>query len=185
MDGERTFDEHVGKNIRELRESIGLSQAGLAAEIMERIAEGAPSTTVFRQQTIDKIERGLRPIKLHEGLVIASALDCDMEVLCETEEATFDRALVVRGHISNYLKAEVELAEALDRLLDVRMHLQWGRDLDHSKLPPEVQKQLEYLANFDLIAWFKSQIANHRIELRNMDTEGLRDGHPSRYDTRV
>lgn len=184
MDEEPTFDEHVGRNVRELRESVGLTQAGLAGAIMERIAEGAPSTTVFRQQTIDKIERGLRPIKLHEGLVIAEALDCDMEVLCETERPAFDRALVVRGHISNFLKAEGELAGSLDRLLDVRMHLQWAIE-SQDKLPPDVVKQLEYLANFDLLAWVKSHAANHRIELRNLDIEGMRNASPSRYDTRV
>jgi transcriptional regulator with XRE-family HTH domain len=63
-----TFDEAVGKNVAALRQGRGWSQSDLADRVNER-------GETFRQQTILKIEKGSRPMKLSEALNIAAALE--------------------------------------------------------------------------------------------------------------
>lgn len=189
MDESLSFDEHVGRNVRELRESAGLTQTQLADACMEHIRAGAPSETTFRQQTIDKVERGQRRLRLDEALVMASALDCDVEVLCETERLVFNQALLVRRRISEFLRAEAAWHQAIGDVVDVQRHLKW--DLESvarrgTELPPEVLSQLEYLAQMDLSAQTPGIIENHLVtEHPPLSTEGMRDAHPSRFDTRV
>lgn len=88
---ELTFDEAVGRNIQELRKARGMSQAALARALEER---GLP----FRQQTIVKVEKGQRPLRLIEAEEISMALEVDIRALVDIEdEPRFDRlAMVIR-----------------------------------------------------------------------------------------
>lgn len=61
------FDETVGQNVARFRKAMGLSQADLAAEISGR-------GEVIHQQTIQKIEKGTRPLKYSEAIRICTAL---------------------------------------------------------------------------------------------------------------
>lgn len=182
-----SFDEHVGRNVRELRESMGITQTHLAEVVMERVAQGAPPvTTTFRQQTIDKIERGLRPLKLQEAITLASALECDVEVLCETERLVFDRALNTRRLITEFLKAEEAWEKSVGRVVDLQVFIAHNIEGHEEDLPPDVVKQARYLAEHDLVEHTRSVIANHQAETLHtqLDLAGVRIGHPSRYDTR-
>lgn len=61
------FDELVGANIRRYRDALGLSQTDLS----ERLTRpGEP----FHQQTVQKIEKGTRPLRLSEAARIAEVL---------------------------------------------------------------------------------------------------------------
>lgn len=63
----------IGGNVKTLRQAAGMSQTDLA----ERIGQG------FRQQTILKIEKGTRPLRLTEAADIANALGVRFEALID------------------------------------------------------------------------------------------------------
>lgn len=68
------YDLRVGANVRKLRQARGLNQDQLASRVAER---GVP----FRQQTIVKIEKGERPLRLREADAVTAALDVDIDAL--------------------------------------------------------------------------------------------------------
>jgi transcriptional regulator with XRE-family HTH domain len=70
------FNARVGANIKRLRAAAGLSQADLAHQLTER---GFP----FQQQTILKVEKGIRPLKLEEAQEIAEILRTNTAQLSE------------------------------------------------------------------------------------------------------
>ncbi len=65
------LDEMVGANIRQLRTAAGLSQGQLASKLGES----------YRQQTLLKIEKGSRPLRLTEAAVLAQVLDTTVDAL--------------------------------------------------------------------------------------------------------
>src|SRR5215212_359391 len=75
------FSQRVGTNLQLHRKAKGYSQSDLAGLLEQR---GLP----FQQQTILKIEKGTRPLKLEEALVIADTLDIELSAL--TEQFTND-----------------------------------------------------------------------------------------------
>jgi transcriptional regulator with XRE-family HTH domain len=70
------FDERAGRLIQEIRQSEGLTQADVAQAMAER---GFP----MHQQTILKIEKGLRPLRLAEALALAEVLKMDLGLFSE------------------------------------------------------------------------------------------------------
>ena len=58
----------MGLRLQRFRKSAGLSQAELAQELAER---GLP----FQQPTILKVEKGTRPLKVDEAVIIAEILN--------------------------------------------------------------------------------------------------------------
>lgn len=87
------FDEYdvaVGANVRKFRQARGLNQDELAARVAER---GVP----FRQQTIVKIEKGQRPLRLREADAITAALDIDIDTLVG-DEVAIDWATLLMRH---------------------------------------------------------------------------------------
>ncbi|HEY6665577.1 MAG TPA: helix-turn-helix transcriptional regulator [Propionibacteriaceae bacterium] len=71
----------MGANLQLHRKAKGYSQSDLAGLLEQR---GLP----FQQQTILKIEKGSRPLKLEEAFVIADTLDIELSAL--TEQFTND-----------------------------------------------------------------------------------------------
>ena len=69
------FNEQVGQRVQQFRKAAGLSQGGLAAELTARGIS-------FQQQTVLKVEKGSRPLKLDEAFVMASVLDVAVADLC-------------------------------------------------------------------------------------------------------
>jgi transcriptional regulator with XRE-family HTH domain len=65
---ELDFDKLVGSNVQKYRTASGLSQADLAAKLS---ADGGEHV---HQQTIQKIEKGTRPLKFAEAVRIATVL---------------------------------------------------------------------------------------------------------------
>jgi transcriptional regulator with XRE-family HTH domain len=84
------YDARVGANIAELRRSRDLTQSQLADEVNE-----ADPDLAFRQQTIVKIEKGQRPVRLQEAQALARALGVDTEVLTESEEGFASTSMLV------------------------------------------------------------------------------------------
>lgn len=82
------YDARVGANVRKLRQARGLNQDQLAARVAER---GVP----FRQQTIVKVEKGERPLRLREADAVTAALDVDIDALVGDEVAIDWTALLM------------------------------------------------------------------------------------------
>ena len=70
------FNQRVGTNLQLHRKAKGYSQSDLAGLLEQR---GLP----FQQQTILKIEKGSRPLKLEEAFVIADVLGVELSSLTE------------------------------------------------------------------------------------------------------
>lgn len=70
-------DADVGKALRNIRETLGISQAALADRV-----EG------FYPQTITKIESGRRSLKFSEALALADALGIDVQSLATGDLTT-------------------------------------------------------------------------------------------------
>src|SRR5215217_1200675 len=70
------FNQRVGANLQLHRKAKGYSQSDLAGLLEQR---GLP----FQQQTILKIEKGARPLKLEEASVIAGILGVELSDLTE------------------------------------------------------------------------------------------------------
>ena len=64
-------DEIVGRNLKALREALGMSQAQLAVAMNEASVAG------WFPQTVTKVEQGSRSLKLVEGLELAKILSPD------------------------------------------------------------------------------------------------------------
>lgn len=81
------FDRLAGEIVTYLRTSAGLSQADLAA----RLAEAG---LAMHQQTVAKIEKGTRPLRLQEAQMIADVTGNDMWVFDGARKP--DRAAIAR-----------------------------------------------------------------------------------------
>ncbi len=83
-----TLDQVVGHNVQVLRQAAGKSQTELA-EAMQAMG------WAFHQQTVLKIEKGSRPLKLAEALSIAAVLEVPVDRLwAEPETVMRDRLLL-------------------------------------------------------------------------------------------
>jgi transcriptional regulator with XRE-family HTH domain len=93
---DRDFDQQVGRNVARLRKAKELSQADLADAMTEW---GLP----WHQQTEQKVERGLRPLRLHEAVGLAGVLRVETRALYGEEEVV-DGEVVVQ-----HMAREVDL----------------------------------------------------------------------------
>ena len=103
------YDARVGANVRKLRLARGLNQDQLAARVAER---GVP----FRQQTIVKIEKGERPLRLREADAVTAALDVDIDALVGGEVA-IDWTALLMIHTRDTAQAWDTLLRAAKQLL--------------------------------------------------------------------
>jgi transcriptional regulator with XRE-family HTH domain len=102
------FNHLVGQNIAAARKAAGLSQAEVASELSMR---GLP----FQQQTVLKVEKGSRPLRLEEAVVLADLLGVEVNDLLRTDEgelaAAMERVMVARAHLSR-LAAEAAVIQS-------------------------------------------------------------------------
>lgn len=114
-------DETVGRNLRRLREARGLSQAELAQALTDA---GLPG---FHPQTITKIEKGVRAVKLVEGVPLARILGVEPEALLETSASALSSAALHRAVDKLIFTAGVahaEISSGVDHLLKARAELE-------------------------------------------------------------
>lgn len=102
-------DSVVGEALRQLREEAGLSQA----EFAERLT-GAGMPT--HQQTVLKIEKGQRSLRMTEAVVIASVLRVELADLV-TPGGSLERAA------SSVVAAEMSVRRAVDQFGHARARL--------------------------------------------------------------
>ncbi|OBF42568.1 hypothetical protein A5719_03300 [Mycolicibacterium peregrinum] len=108
------FDRVVGANIRRWRDARGLSQADLASKLG------------IHQQTIQKIEKGTRPLKYAEAVHISDVLDIPLKDLFKefnAEDAAFSSFSMEVSREFHKLQDDLdELAQRIaDELVDVAL----------------------------------------------------------------
>ncbi len=176
MEDADNFDEMVGKNVQVLRESIGISQAKLADAVS---SQGRSS---LHQQTIVKIEKGTRPLKLSEAVELAWALDTKVELLFEADELVIDRAARLRSCIERFHEAERGIAAAAKHFDTARGALALWAGSARGHVPANVIKQAEYLANRDVITQIKVAMQEEENSRQQyQDVDGQREVVPSDY----
>lgn len=122
------FDEAAGAVVQRIRTEAGLSQADLA----EKVAGAGVS---MHQQTVAKIERGTRPLRLEEALAIAEATGNEIWVF-ETDNQPRDIAAqrVVADADDARRKAEAAIDHYGRSLLKAVTVLQSMDEADRGKL---------------------------------------------------
>lgn len=102
-------DKLVGANIQKLRTAKGMSQADLAAAL----------TTLggvhMHQQTIQKIEKGTRPLKYMEAVTIAEVLTVDVHALSAGQTETVHAAANLK-RLEDIFRMTEELDDVAKRL---------------------------------------------------------------------
>lgn len=83
-------DANIGRNVRALREAAGWSQADLSTRLTELGLAG------FYPQTILRIEKGQRSLKLLEAIPLAAVLGVDVEDLTEASGADVRASRLVK-----------------------------------------------------------------------------------------
>jgi transcriptional regulator with XRE-family HTH domain len=123
------FNQRVGANLQLHRKAKGYSQSDLAGLLEQR---GLP----FQQQTILKIEKGARPLKLEEASAIADILGIEMSSLTEqfgseTLAATVTEILQRVAVINRNKKGMEDLRERRRREEEdnLRVIEHWTREL--------------------------------------------------------
>ena len=135
---DESLDVTAGENIRRLREQLGYSQAELA----RRVGGG------FQQQTIVKIEKGARPLRLAEAVAVADALSVDVSDLYRTGRGyvaqlagMVQRARILYDAILGY---NVDLESLRLRMRDILGKV--GDDL-----PPDLREAVRTWSRDDLL----------------------------------
>lgn len=88
--GEETADADraIGENVQRFRTAKGMSQAQLAVAMAERTGQQV------HQQTIVKIEKGTRPLRYSEAVLISEVLDVPVGALAPDDPELQRRALL-------------------------------------------------------------------------------------------
>lgn len=105
----------IGAAIQKFRVAAGMSQGELASKLADL---GEP----FHQQTVAKVEKGARPLKLTEALAVAKVLNRKVDDLTLSPHA-IDKAAEERRAIDTLLKSAVALEEAAKRYEADRIEL--------------------------------------------------------------
>ncbi|MGI5222461.1 AMP-binding enzyme [Nocardia sp. CA-290969] len=105
------------ENMKLLREKNAISQTELARLLADR---GLP----FHQQTVQRTETGVRPVRLNEAAVIAEVLGANLSVMLQTHSADEQWLFELGRRLSYYvtrtepiLKEGIDLIHSIDRAL--------------------------------------------------------------------
>lgn len=103
------FDQLVGSNVTRFRKARGLSQADLAAAISD-------DGDLVHQQTIQKVEKGTRPLKYSEAIHISNVLGISPVDLCDSPMRAESNGHFMRA-IGAVTSAQKDLDAAAERLI--------------------------------------------------------------------
>ena len=157
-----SYAHRVGENIAQLRRARGMTQAELAERVTDT---GLP----FHQQTVVKIEKGQRPVRLREADAIATVLDVELDTLV-TEAAAVDVATELISAIRRVETAWTHLREMNQEFLRagvmLRHQLELARQQDLD-LPSFVAPSLKLLA-LDPVKIAKEAQVRHEAEIEQV-----------------
>jgi DNA-binding XRE family transcriptional regulator len=137
---EESLDVMVGANIKRCREQLGLSQA----QVAKHVGFG------FQQQTIVKIEKGDRPLKLSEAVRVAAVLSVEVADLYESRRGLFQLLGVFRSVQEMY----ENVRQAVHELEDWRLNMIGiARALEHDghTFSETLEDGLERFSRDDLV----------------------------------
>ena len=100
------FDAQVGHNVQVLRETLGLTQTTLAESM-------TAAGHTWHQQTVVKVEKGARPLRLAEAVQLAAVLRVDLALL-HSPEGLLEATALVRQYINAYEHHRDRLLAAVD-----------------------------------------------------------------------
>ncbi|MFJ4999890.1 helix-turn-helix transcriptional regulator [Microbacterium sp. NPDC088619] len=130
------WEDGFRANMKSAREAIGMTQTDLAHRLKDM---GLP----FHQQTVQRVETGLRPVRLDEAFAIAMVLGViDMKDMVDTETSVTLEA--VRGHmrrhrrdlesaIQEYEQARASFAALMDQIPESEQK-PWDAEIAESTL---------------------------------------------------
>jgi transcriptional regulator with XRE-family HTH domain len=106
-----TRDERVGSNVKHIRDQLGMSQAEVAEGMTE---DGCPG---FYPQTILKVEKGTRSLKLTEADSLARVLNVQLSALLDpgTPDAVERLEVATAQRRADALGKEAEIARETAR----------------------------------------------------------------------
>lgn len=163
---ETDFDVMVGRNVKALRNAADLTQTELAERLT---AAGYP----MQQQTVLKIERGSRPLKLEEALVVADILDVPTESLWEER---LDRANIVAGAVSAATSLQTaweELEEAVVKFERARWNTKhWLQGPRAELLPEHLLAKVRALESADTAKIIEAGRRRFEAELQYREAAG-------------
>ncbi len=120
-----TPDERFAESFRKRREMLGLSQSEVAEKMTER-------GFACHQQTIAKVERGARSVRIGEAQALAAIVETSVDYLMmPTDAAIYDRLLITERskskrlyealveNTSDLLKLQMELHSAIEKAKEV------------------------------------------------------------------
>lgn len=143
--------ENFRVNLRERREELGLSQTDVA----RRMADSGHN---FRQQTVQKIESGTRPVRLDEATDLSEVLASD---LTDLMRAPLDR---VRWEIQDSLwTAGLKAAEALKDFYEEQVEGSKRADISNVLADSESSELDDPLEFVEYLKWDKEDI--HRVAM--------------------
>ena len=156
FDAEVDADKVIGENIQRYRKAAGMTQAQLAETLT------ALGGQTIAQQTILKIEKGTRPLRLAEGGLFALALDVPIHALTAgTDVSTWAAKLVAAE--DGVTKLQYELTSVGNRLgralLSLAFQISFGREFH---LNSEVVQAMTKTAEARL-KWDWGDVLNDRI----------------------
>lgn len=115
-------DDEVGKNIKAIREMAGMSQAQVAEDMAYDGWSG------FYPQTILKIEKGVRSLKLVEAVALAGVLRCQVRDLFQPP-VTLENDLKVTHGARDVMAKYDKLRSAVTSFLYARISLEVALEL--------------------------------------------------------
>lgn len=162
---EMTFVE----NMRMLRARRGLSQT----EFAKRAQEQGLS---FHQPTVQRIERGERPVKLTEAIVIANILGSDLQSMMNDVSLPFAYSALVDSTSWSDMEARFDYFNRYNRFDYVMRQIQEHRDdylkaAEHFKAEPvpEVMERVEFvlglLAEVEAVIEEATKAVNEKAEI--------------------
>lgn len=141
-DANAWVDALIGANIQRYRTASGLSQAELAERLSERGEQ-------VHQQTVQKIEKGTRPLRFSEGLRIAEILGVPFSAFAQPTPDTDGSVRIQRQttSVANAARAldesVVKLAEELLRLAVVYARSAVPEEKPDEEITERARKMLE------------------------------------------
>ena len=146
---DESLDVTAGENIRRLREQLGYSQAELA----RRVGGG------FRQQTIVKIEKGTRPLRLAEAVAVADALSVTVEDLHRSGRG---HVAQLAGWAQHARMLYDDLRGYIEDLEDLRLRMQNASEKVGDDLPSDLREAVRTWGRDDLLESCVSDARNSR-----------------------
>lgn len=137
---DESVDVTVGANVRKWRESLGLSQVELA----RHVGEG------FQQQTIVKIEKGARPLRLSEAVRVAQVFGIEVKDLYASDAGRIQLLGIFQSVRALYDAARDDVHN-LEHMRLTMLDIAEKCEQTGGPLPPDMREEIDFFGREDLV----------------------------------